>query len=79
NISDNPVDIKEHLKDPFAKPLLLNINTERKYWHAGAGIDGDTYDRYGDEMKDLGEKAIEIDKQTKNYMEGVWEEQLEKQ
>ena len=79
NISDEPNDIKKHLKDPFSKPLLLNINTERKYWHAGAGIDGDTFDRYADEMKGIGEEALKIDNQIKNYIEKEWEKQLEKQ
>ena len=31
NISDNPFEIKKFIKKPLEKPLLLNINTERKY------------------------------------------------
>ena len=45
----------------FKKPLLFNINTIRKYWHAGAGIDDpNVFDRYEDEMKDLGQQAVDI-------------------
>ena len=39
NLSDNPSKIFSCLKNIFKKPLLLNINTNRYYWHAGAGID----------------------------------------
>ena len=50
NISDDPVEIKNSMDSVFEKPILLNINTIRKYWHAGAGIDdNDVYDRYLDE------------------------------
>ena len=46
NIEDNPEIINEHLEGVFEGPMLLNINTNRKYWHSGAGQDGDNFDRY---------------------------------
>ena len=46
DIEDDPTIIADHLKDVFNGPLLLNIRTVRKYWHSGAGIDGDYFDRY---------------------------------
>ena len=64
----------------FKKPMLFNINTIRKYWHAGAGIDDpNVFDRYGDEMKELGQQAVDIHEETKIYVRRVWEEQLNQQ
>lgn len=78
NISDNPEDILMTLKDyNFEYPMLLNINTTRKYWHAGAGVDGDYFDRYESEMKELGDKAIKIDLENKQIIEKLWQQQLE--
>ena len=63
----------------FKKPCLLNVNTNRIYWHAGSGMDGDkTFDRYQEQKKKLGEDAIEIDKRVKNEIEILWKQQLEK-
>ena len=39
DIDDNPRLIIKALKNVFKKPLLLNIRTNRYFWHAGAGID----------------------------------------
>jgi pyruvate dehydrogenase E1 component alpha subunit len=78
NIDDNPLSIMDVLKDyNFEEPMLLNINTIRKYWHAGAGQDGDYFDRYEDELKDLGEEAIKIDLENKQIVEKLWQKQLE--
>lgn len=82
NLSDSPNHISEILKhsDLFKKPMLININTIRKYWHAGAGIDDpNVFDRYEDEMKELGQQAVDIHEETKIYVRGVWEEQLNQQ
>ena len=82
NISDDPDEIKKHLQDGklFEAPLLLNINTIRKYWHAGAGIDDpDVFDRYHHEMNNLGEKAKKIHSDTRSYLESIWQQQLDKQ
>jgi TPP-dependent pyruvate/acetoin dehydrogenase alpha subunit len=78
NIDDNPLSIMNILKDyNFEEPMLLNINTVRKYWHAGAGRDGDYFDRYEDELKNLGEEAIKIDLENKQIVEKLWQKQLE--
>jgi len=78
NISDNPEDIFMVLKDyNFEYPMLLNINTIRKYWHAGAGVDGDYFDRYENEMKELGDEAAKIDLENKQTIEKLWQQQLE--
>ena len=37
-------------KDFFKEPMLLNINTNRIFWHSGAGKDSDDiFDRYQNE------------------------------
>jgi len=78
NIDDNPLSIINVLEDyNFEEPMLLNINTTRKYWHAGAGQDGDYFDRYEDELKNLGEEAIKIDLENKQIVEKLWQKQLE--
>jgi len=78
NISDNPEDIQKHLDGVFEKPMLLNINTIRKYWHAGAGIDDENvFDRYESEMKILGSHAKIIDEVNKTLVEKLWQRQLE--
>ena len=78
DISDNPVGINKHLKNVFTKPLLLNINTIRKYWHAGAGTDGENFDRYEEEMLFFGSEGKEIDEYNKNLVMKAWKKQLEK-
>ena len=78
DISDNPVEINKHLKNVFNKPLLLNINTIRKYWHAGAGTDGENFDRYEEEMLFFGSEGKEIDEYNKNLVMKAWKKQLEK-
>ena len=78
DISDNPQDISNHLNNVFEKPLLLNIRTIRKYWHAGAGVDGDYFDRYEWLKKTLSSEVIEIDENNKIKVEKLWQLRLEK-
>ncbi|MDC3386743.1 thiamine pyrophosphate-dependent enzyme, partial [Gammaproteobacteria bacterium] len=77
NISDDPKIINKYLENIFKKPLLLNINTIRKYWHAGAGTDGENFDRYEDEMNFFGDEGIEIDEHNKKLVKEAWKKQLE--
>ena len=80
NITDDPIDIFNHSESIFKKPMLLNINTHRLYWHAGAGIDShETFDRYKVEMHLLGSEAVEIHEETKDIVKKIWKRQLEKQ
>ena len=51
NIDDDPIDLLKY-SEVFLKPCLLNVNTNRIFWHAGAGKDADdTFDRYEDRKK----------------------------
>jgi pyruvate dehydrogenase E1 component alpha subunit len=78
NISDDPEDIQKHLDGVFEKPMLLNINTIRKYWHAGAGIDDpNVFDRYEYEMDKLGSRAKTLHTTSKKIVEDSWRRQLE--
>ena len=79
DISDDPIDIKNNLSNVFKEPLLLNINTNRKYWHAGAGTDGENFDRFKKEMDELGEDSIIINNKIKIEIKKLWQKQLEKQ
>jgi TPP-dependent pyruvate/acetoin dehydrogenase alpha subunit len=80
NISDDPLEIQQAMKNVFKHPILLNINTVRKYWHAGAGIDpGESFDRYETELKDLGEEAKKIDETNQKLVKEIWQKQLERQ
>jgi pyruvate dehydrogenase E1 component alpha subunit len=76
--SDDPLVIRAFLKDyDFSYPMLLNIDTTRKYWHAGAGMDDDYKTRYENELKSLGEEAKNIDEEAKLFVEKLWQQQLE--
>jgi pyruvate dehydrogenase E1 component alpha subunit len=78
DINDDPKTIAEHLENVFNGPLLLNVRTVRKYWHAGAGIDGDYFDRYEWLKKTLPPEVIKIDEDNKNKVEALWQSRLEK-
>lgn len=78
NIGDDPLVIEAFLKDyNFEYPMLLNINTHRKYWHSGAGQDGNEFDRYKNELKSLGNEGKKIDEENKLFIEKLWQQQLE--
>jgi len=80
DIKDDPKEIEKHSNFFFKKPMLLNINTNRIYWHAGGGMDSNkTFDRFKNEKKILGVEAIKINEYYKKYIEKLWKLQLEKQ
>ena len=79
NCDDNPMNIYKYSKFFFKQPCLLNINTNRIYWHAGAGRDSEkTFDRYQSEKKILGTRADLIDYKTKKLIKNLWKKHLEK-
>jgi len=80
NISDNPLEIKKYEKYFFKEPMLLNINTKRLFWHAGAGIDSNkTFDRFKLIKKSLGPKAEIKDNKNLDKMKRLWKRIYEKQ
>jgi len=79
-VEDNPLALLKCSKIFFKKTCLLNVKTHRIYWHAGAGKDSeDTFDRYAQEKKELGEAAEKYDKKIQKEMEDLWKNQIEKQ
>lgn len=78
DIEDDPSTISNHMMNVFKKPLLLNVRTVRKYWHAGAGIDGEYFDRYEWLKKSLLSDVSIIDQKNKNKVEQIWQSRLEK-
>ena len=78
DIDDDPSTIANHLSNVFEKPLLLNIRTIRKYWHSGAGIDGNYFDRYEWLKNTLPFDVLAIDEENKLKVEALWQSRLEK-
>lgn len=80
DISDNPQEILSSLENVFESPMLINVNTHRKFWHSGAGIDDENiFDRYEEQMGLLGHAAERIHRQTKQMVGETWRKQLETQ
>ena len=58
--------------------MLLNINTNRLFWHSGAGQDDpNIFDRYKSEKIKIGKEAIKIEKSIEK-INNLWLKQLEK-
>jgi pyruvate dehydrogenase E1 component alpha subunit len=81
DIDDDPQDIFNCLdfeKGIFAEPMLLNIKTNRMFWHAGAGIDDpDIFDRH----KSFGEAFTsdyreDIQNKYNTFVSEVWRKYL---
>lgn len=80
DIDDNPRNIYSLKNKFFKKPLLLNINTTRIFWHAGAGQDDlNAFDRLKKEENILGKRAKHIHKFNQNEVFKLWEKILKKQ
>ena len=78
NISDDPKEIIKYQKYFFKEPVLLNINTNRLFWHSGAGVDSDKiFDRYKSLFKILGKSSINYDEKIKKLMEKKWQQTYE--
>lgn len=77
-IKDDPNALKKVSKNFFKKTVLLNINTNRLFWHSGAGIDSenifDNYKKYLSKNSDF----FNIDKTYKEKVDKLWQKQLEK-
>ena len=75
DVEDDPSAIWDSLTpENFQGPLLLNIRTNRKYWHAGAGIDDpDQFDRLDNWIGNFGSDMIETARQN---VEMLWAKHL---
>jgi len=74
NINDDPSEIIPALKGIFEKPILLNIKTNRMFWHAGAGIDDpNIFDRHKEFAKDLDDSYVKyINFENQNLVRLLW-------
>ena len=74
DIKDDPTKILKSInKNLFKKPMLVNIHTNRIFWHAGAGKDKENvFDRYLQQKEYLGKKANITDMKIKKTIETLW-------
>ena len=81
DVNDNPLNIYKILKNyKFKKPFLINVRTNRLYWHSGAGKDRkNVFDRLEDERRKLGNKALKIYSKNNLKINNLWEKLLETQ
>ena len=81
DVNDNPLNIFKKLKKyDFKKPFLINIKTNRLYWHSGAGKDKDNvFDRLKNEINKIGEKAKKIHLKNNKQINDLWKKILEQQ
>ena len=75
NIQDDPSEIWDSLEPEQLKgPLLLNIKTNRKFWHSGAGIDDpEQFDRLEEWINHLGTEVINV---ARGDVKRLWEKYL---
>ena len=73
---DDPKNIFKILnKYEFKKPLIINIHTNRLYWHSGAGIDNQNiFDRLKHEVKKMGIEGEKIYQKTYQRIEKIFRE-----
>ncbi|MGA1047674.1 MAG: thiamine pyrophosphate-dependent enzyme [Minisyncoccia bacterium] len=74
DINDDPNEIIPALKGIFEKPILLNIKTNRMFWHAGAGIDDpNIFDRHKEFAKNLDTSYVKYtDFENSNLVRLLW-------
>ena len=70
NCSDDPIIISELINEKMAdETCLFNVNTNRLFWHAGAGVDDpNTFDRHREFSKKFGDKS----KYFSNIINEAW-------
>ena len=80
DVEDDPKKIFKALNtNIFKGPKLINIHTNRLFWHAGAGKDSPrVFDRLKKEIKNLGKNADTVDNQIKQKVKKLWEKHLGK-
>ena len=77
DVKDDPITIHNSLsRDIFKEPILINIHTNRMYWHAGAGKDSQknkSFDRHGQQLNKLGSIALDYDNKIRKKIQKLWE------
>ncbi len=74
DFNDDPKLIYKNLKNyNFKKPRVINIHTNRLYWHTGAGIDDkNIFDRLNSEIKKFGKKGKSINLKAKKKIDQIF-------
>jgi TPP-dependent pyruvate/acetoin dehydrogenase alpha subunit len=75
DIKDDPQIILKKLKNfEFKRPALINIRTNRLYWHSGAGIDDkNAFDRLKKEGTKIGQRlSTKIANSNKKKIKNLW-------
>jgi len=79
DLDDNPSSIAKYKKYFFKETMLLNIKTNRLFWHSGAGQDDpNKFDRFKNEKSKLGKKANVLDLKIKKEIDNLWKKHLGK-
>ena len=79
DIVDNPEEIYKFKDIMFNKPMLMNINTKRKFWHSGAGIDNLLQEDRLLEYIKTNESLEKQYEKMKESVETIWKKLLERQ
>jgi len=74
NVDDDPAQIIGCLDGIFEKPMLINIRTNRMFWHAGAGIDSpDIFDRHKAFSSRFDESYVsDVRQRTQTIVDETW-------
>lgn len=74
DVKDDPTKIFGLLKDyNFKKPRIINIHTNRLYWHEGAGLDShNVFDRLMSEKRKLGSKGEKLFELAKIQVDNIF-------
>lgn len=60
-------------------PAFINIKTTRHFWHVGIGVDSPPERDRLIEMRNIVPEALKIEEEIKNYINKIWQKQLQKQ
>jgi hypothetical protein len=77
NVEDDPESMWNVIQQcSTEKPLLLNVNTIRLFWHAGAGIDDpNVFDRHKVFTEMFGN---DINLEAQEYVKEIWSKCLQR-
>ena len=85
DIADDPWLVDHWTRDLAERlPALLNVRTCRELWHVGTGSDGDAEWNRAERVRatlgslGLADRARDIERQTHQFVENLWQERLRK-
>ena len=74
DVLDEPIQVFNALsRYIFKEPMLINIHSNRLFWHAGAGTDNTkVFDRHKQQIKILGTNARIFDDNIRKKIDNLW-------